>query len=187
MSDRFNFRRTPLKDLYCIERNPIGDNRGFLSRFFCAKEFEEIGFKGSIAQMNHTLTNLKGCVRGLHFQHPPSAETKIVTCIKGKVFDVAVDVRSGSPTFLNWYAIELSAENRMSLYIPKGFAHGFQTLENDCELLYIHSEFYQPKAEDALNALDKKIAIDWPLDVTEMSERDRSHKMINNFEGIKIK
>lgn len=188
MSQRFNFVETPLVGLYKIERIPIQDSRGFFSRFFCAEEFKEIGFTSPIAQINQTLTKQKGTARGMHYQCSPHTETKIVTCIRGGVFDVAIDIRKDSPTFLQWHAEILNPESQTGLYIPEGFAHGFQALKEDCELLYIHSAFYQSDAEGALNAIDPKLDIDWPLEITEISERDRKHPMIDiKFEGIDIK
>lgn len=187
MNSRFDFYETPITDLYRVDRKPICDSRGFLCRFFCAEEFRKIGFTHTISQINQTLTKKKGAVRGLHFQYPPNTEVKIVTCIKGKVFDVAVDVRRNSPTFLRWYGVELSEENSSSLYIPEGFAHGFQTLTEDCELIYLHSTPYRPDSEGALNVLDSRLSIDWPLKITEMSERDRSHSLIVEFKGVEMK
>lgn len=187
MSQRFNFIETPLSGLYKIEQKPITDSRGFFSRFFCAEEFKEIGFQQPIAQMNHTLTKEKGAIRGMHYQNPPYTETKIVTCIQGEILDVAVDIRKGSPTFLQWHAEILSEKNQSSLYLPDGFAHGFQTLTENCELFYIHSSFYQQDAEGALNVLDEKLDIEWPLNITKISERDQNHPMIgSSFEGITI-
>jgi len=187
MTQRFNFTETRLKGLYKIERKPIIDNRGYFSRFFCAEEFKEIGFIQPIAQMNHTITNKKGAVRGMHYQCLPYTEKKIVTCIRGEVIDVAVDIRKASPTFLQWHAEILSEQNQSSLYIPDGFAHGFQALKPNCELLYIHSCIYNPGSEAAINALDPELGIDWPLDIAEISERDKNHPMINeSFEGIDI-
>jgi len=187
MSQRFNFIETSLKDLYKIEQKPIEDERGFFSRLFCAEEFKEIGFIQPIAQMNHTLTTLKGTVRGMHYQHPPYTETKIVTCTRGEILDVAVDIRKGSSTFLQWHAEILNEKTQSSLYIPDGFAHGFQTLTENCELLYIHSSFYQHDAEGGLNVLDRELSIEWPLEITEISERDQNHPMINtSFKGIDI-
>ena len=184
MSQRFEFTSTPLSGLYRVARNPIKDQRGFFSRFFCAEEFAEIELDKPIVQMNHTRTIKKGAVRGLHFQKKPYTETKIVSCIRGKVFDVAVDIRKKSPTFLRWHAEELSENNHASLYIPGGFAHGFQALTDDCELLYLHSEFYRPEAEEALNVSDPRLSIDWPLEITEISDRDSGHDMISIFKGI---
>lgn len=182
---RFDFIPTPLPGLKLVQRKAIEDHRGFLSRFYCAEEFAAAGINKPIAQINHTLTRKKGAVRGLHFQHPPHAETKLVSCLKGEIWDVAVDLRSGSPTFLHWHGEILSAENRKSLLIPNGYAHGFQTLTEDCELIYLHTAAYHPEAEGALNVADPGLNIAWPLLVDDLSERDRSHPFIDeNFQGI---
>ncbi len=184
---RFDFHLTPLSGLIVVQRKPIEDSRGFFSRFFCADEFRQAGFTKPIAQINYTLTCKKGAVRGLHFQHPPYAEAKVVSCLKGDIFDVAVDLRRGSPTFLKWHGEILSAENHRSLLIPEGFAHGFQALTDDCELVYLHSASFQPEAEDTLNVGDPKLAIVWPLVMGEISERDRTHSFISeDFEGVAI-
>ncbi len=188
MNSRFKFKKTGLSGLYVVQRQVLGDQRGFLARLFCAQEFKELGLKQPIAQINHTYTRKKGTVRGLHFQHPPSVETKLVSCMKGKILDVAVDIRQGSATFLQHHAEILSAENQSSLYIPDGFAHGFQTLSDDCELLYLHTAFYEPSAEDGLNAQDTRLAVQWPLAIAEMSERDRNFPLLNKkFIGIEIR
>jgi len=140
-----------------------------------------------IQQINHTLTRKVGAIRGMHFQHPPAAELKIVSRLQGRILDVAVDLRADSPTFLQWFSTELSAENQHSLFIPEGFAHGFQTLSDDCELLYLHSASYSPQHEAALNPLDPRLAIAWPLAVTEISARDQAHPMLDSgFKGIKL-
>ena len=182
---RFDFISTDLAGLMLVQRKAIEDQRGFLSRFYCAEEFSKASMTKPIPQINHTLTNTKGAVRGLHFQYPPHAETKLVSCLQGEIFDVAVDLRNGSPTFLHWHGEILSAKNRKSMLIPEGFAHGFQTLTEDCELIYLHTAAYHPEAEGALNATDPRLDITWPLAVTDMSERDRNHKLIEqDFEGI---
>lgn len=182
---RFEVFNTPIEDLKVIQRKPIGDSRGFLSRFFCAESFHAFSFDKGINQINHTLTQNKGTIRGMHYQNSPHAEMKLVSCLQGEVFDVAVDLRKDSPTFLQWYAEILSADNHKSLLIPEGFAHGFQTLTHNCELLYLHSAPYVKEAEGALNAMDSTLAIDWPVPASEMSERDRSHPMIEiSFKGI---
>lgn len=184
---RFDCVDAPLFGLKILQRKPIADARGFLSRFFCVEEFKEFGFNKPISQINHTLTRQKGAVRGLHYQQPPHAEIKLVSCVKGEVFDVAVDLRKGSPTFLQWHGEILSENNQRSLLIPEGFAHGFQTLTEDCELIYLHSAPYVKEAEAALNVNDSKIGIAWPLNITELSERDRLHSMIKlDFEGIVV-
>lgn len=182
---RFDFISTPLNGLSLVQRKAIEDDRGFLSRFYCAEEFREAGINKPIAQINHTLTRKKGAVRGLHFQHLPHAETKMVSCLKGEILDVAVDLRRGSPTFLHWHGEILSASNRKSLLIPEGFAHGFQALTEDCELIYLHTAFYCPEAEGALNVADPKLSIVWPLPIGDLSVRDRSHAFIDeNFQGV---
>jgi dTDP-4-dehydrorhamnose 3,5-epimerase len=182
---RFHFVSTPLPGLQCVERLLLEDHRGYLSRLFCAEEFSAAGFAMSVAQINHTLTRSPGTVRGLHFQLPPFAEMKLVTCIRGRVFDVAVDLRAGSPSFLRWHGEILSPDNRRALAIPQGFAHGFQALELDCELLYLHSAPYSSDAERALNPCDPRLAIHWPLPTVNLSERDRKHAMLTEeFKGI---
>ncbi|MES2025555.1 MAG: dTDP-4-dehydrorhamnose 3,5-epimerase [Pseudomonadota bacterium] len=184
---RFDFITTPLKDLVVVQRKAIEDDRGFLSRFYCMDEFAAIGINQPIAQINHTFTCKKGAVRGLHFQHLPHAETKLVSCLKGEIWDVAVDLRSDSLTFLQWHGEILSAANRKSLLIPEGFAHGFQALTDDCELIYLHTAAYHPESEGALNATDPKLGIAWPLAITEISDRDRHHKLIEeSFQGIHV-
>ncbi len=182
---RFTIHELPLPGLKVVERQNLGDPRGFLSRMFCAEELAAAGWTSPIAQINLTRTLQRGTVRGMHYQHPPHAEMKLVNCLRGAVLDIAVDLRSGSPTFLQWQAEELSAENRRSMLIPEGFAHGFQTLTDDCELLYFHSEIHVPGSEGALSALDPRLNIGWPLEVTEMSERDRLHpRLTDQFTGL---
>jgi dTDP-4-dehydrorhamnose 3,5-epimerase len=176
---RFVFHPTPLSGLLLVERKPIADSRGFFARFFCAEEFALHGFAKPVAQMNQTLTRKQGAVRGMHFQKPPHAEVKLVTCLTGRIFDVAVDVRQGSASFLHWHGEELSGENMRSLLIPEGFAHGFQTLSEDCELLYLHSRPHEPGAEGGLNPQDVGLAIDWPVPISEMSDRDRGYPFVS--------
>jgi len=184
---RFEFSPAPLSGLVVVRRKRIEDERGFLCRFFCAEEFRAAGFVKSIAQINHTLTVRKGAVRGLHFQYPPHAETKIVSCVRGEIFDVAVDIRQGSPTFLHWHGEVLSAANSKSLLIPEAFAHGFQSLTEDCELLYFHTDAYQPDAEDGLNARDPRLNICWPESITELSSRDAAHPLVTeDFTGVAV-
>lgn len=174
MSSGFEIFDTPLHPLKLIQRHPIGDHRGYFERMFCGEQLHSLTSGKRIAQINHTLTVKRGTVRGLHFQYPPHAETKIVSCMRGEVFDVAVDLRQGSSTFLEWHAEILSAENHRTMLIPEGFAHGFQTLTEDCELLYIHTASYEPGAQGGLNAQDSRLAIRWPEAVTELSSRDVS-------------
>ena len=187
MTGRFTIEPTPIQDLTLLTRRRMEDERGFLERMFCARDLAEIGIEVGPVQVNRTLTRRKGAVRGLHFQHPPHAEIKIVSCLRGRVQDVAVDLRRGSPTFLTWFSAELSEENGKSLAIPRGFAHGFQTLTEDCELLYFHSDYYEPAAEAGFNAGDETIAVAWPLPVSEMSGRDRSLPRVDKeFEGLAL-
>lgn len=187
MSERFVFTQTPLSEVWIAERKVLEDNRGAFSRLFCADEFREIGFDKPIVQINHSITRKKGTVRGLHFQHPPHAEAKIVSCFKGEVFDIAVDLRHGSRTFLSWHGERLSGENQKSIIIPEGFAHGFQTLTDHCEMVYLHTAFYAPAAEGRFNVEDKRIAINWPLPISDLSERDSVHAFVaDNYEGITL-
>lgn len=154
---------------------------------FCAGDLAEAGWVRPISQINHNRTSAKGSVRGLHFQLPPHAEMKLVNCIRGRIWDIAVDLRKGSPTFLKWHAEELSAENRRSLLIPEGFAHGFQTLTDDCEVLYMTSHPYAPDAEGGIRPDDPMLEVNWPLEFAEVSERDKSHPLLNTkFDGITL-
>lgn len=181
---RFDFTATPLNGLLLVQRKTAEDHRGFLSRIYCAEEFLKAGIVNPIMQINHTLTRHKGTVRGLHFQYAPHMEAKLVSCLKGEVFDVAVDLRRGSATFMQWHGVILSGDNRRSLYLPEGFAHGFQALTDDCELLYLHSAPYRPEVEDALNIKDPKLNISWPLPIMHQSERDRCRPFIDeHFSG----
>ena len=184
---RFDFHDTGLPGLKLIQRKPIEDSRGSLARVFSADEFRLVGLDKPVAQINHTLTRIKGAVRGLHFQNPPHAEVKLVSCLAGAVFDVAVDLRAGSATFLRWHGEVLSAENRRSLLLPEGFAHGFQTLTEDAQLLYLHTATYHPESEGALNFEDTALGIEWPLPVADLSDRDRAHPFIDiHFSGIRL-
>jgi dTDP-4-dehydrorhamnose 3,5-epimerase len=185
MSTRFDILETPLAGLRVLQRNPIGDSRGYLERLYCSAELQTLAPGKVIVQINHTLTASRGTVRGMHFQRPPHAEVKFVSCLRGEVFDVAVDLRYHSPTFLHWHAEWLSADNHKTLVIPEGFAHGFQTLTDDCEMLYFHTAAYQPEAEGGLNAQDPRLAIQWPLPVVGLSPRDAMHPLLDNdFTGV---
>ena len=168
---------TSLSDLIVVERQRLADTRGFFSRFFCTDELADFGI-GSIAQINHTMTQAKGTIRGMHYQNAPHDEAKFVSCLAGAVFDVAVDMRPGSPTYLKWHGEVLSAENARSMMIPPGFAHGFQTLTENCELIYLHDKSYAPDAEDGVNPLDPKLGIAWPLPASQISVRDSQLKMM---------
>lgn len=188
MVKRFKYVETSIAGLFRIERNSIGDSRGYFTRFFCRREFDNLGFTMPIEQMNHTLTTKKGTVRGLHYQKTPHCEIKLVSCLVGEIWDVVVDLRYNSPSFLQWHAERLSAENQAALYIPKGCAHGFQTLTDNCQLFYLHSDSYYSDAEAGINPTDTKLCISWPLGISEISERDKNHPLLdNNFTGINIR
>ena len=183
--NQFSIIDTPIADLKVIERRPIFDSRGYLARIFCADRLKDAGWQKAVAQINVTETKKKGTLRGMHYQNFPHAEMKLVTCLRGEIWDVAVDLRKNSPTFLCWHAEKLSSENSRALLIPEGFAHGFQTLSNDCELLYLHSAPYIREAERGIRPTDPRIRVSWPLDVQEISARDSEHPLLNNqFLGI---
>ncbi len=187
MQNKFILKELPLSGLKLIQRHSIVDKRGFLQRMYCQEIFTRFDLDESIAQINLTLTEACGAIRGMHFQHPPYAETKIVSCLRGKIFDVAIDLRVGSPTFLQWHGEILSPERCNSLLIPKGFAHGFQTLEQGCELIYFHTAPYHQPAESGLSPFDPLLKIKWPLAITEMSDRDQQHPFLTDtFEGLMI-
>jgi dTDP-4-dehydrorhamnose 3,5-epimerase len=180
-------QETNLKGCYLIDLDKKEDERGFLERMFCQKNLQSLLKEKSIRQVNRTYTKKEGVVRGLHFQNIPFAEIKIVSCIKGKIWDVAVDLRKGSPTFLQYISVILSEDNFQCFFIPEGFAHGFQTITPNCEILYFHTNDYNVKAEGAVNSLDPRLSIKWPKIITERSKRDCSHPMLDkNFAGIEI-
>jgi len=184
---RFIIEQMPIKGLSVIQRQPIGDKRGYLERMFCSDELRMIIGQRNIVQINHTLSESAGTVRGMHYQRPPHAEMKLVSCLRGEVFDVAVDLRKESPTFLNWHAEILTRQNHRTFVIPEGFAHGFQTLTNDCELVYLHTAAYQPEAEAGVSARDVTLAIKWPMPITELSARDQQYPPISSdFFGIPV-
>jgi dTDP-4-dehydrorhamnose 3,5-epimerase len=179
------FTPTTLKGVYVIDPEPVSDSRRWFARTFCKDEFKQIGHTKEWVQMNHSFTKTKGTIRGMHYQPPPHGEIKMVRCITGKVWDVVVDLRKDSETFLQWIAVELSSENKKMIYIPEGIAHGFQTLVDDCELLYHHSHSYTPGVEKGIRYNDPVVNIQWPLSLTEISERDISHSLLtNSFKGI---
>lgn len=179
---------TPISELLWITRSVIGDNRGSFSRLFCSEELKRVGFNSPIAQVNITKTEKKGTIRGLHYQLPPYSEHKIIYCLKGEVFDIALDLRSDSPTFLKYHSVILSEAENNAYSIPKGFAHGFQALTDDVEMLYFHSQPYRKDFETGINPFDTKINVKWPLPVSEISERDRSFFLLDkNFTGVNIK
>lgn len=178
---------TAIQGVVIVESNGLNEHRGAFSRLYCKHELATVIGDREIVQVNHSRTSMVGAVRGLHYQHPPYAEMKLVRCLKGRIWDVAVDLRAGSPTFLQWHAEELSPENGRMLVIPEGCAHGFQVLEADSELLYLHTAFYTPAAEGGLLHHDPQLEITWPLPVTVLSDRDRCHLPIAlDFPGITV-
>jgi dTDP-4-dehydrorhamnose 3,5-epimerase len=179
------FSPTFLQGSYEIDLEPFQDERGSFSRFFDKTEFEKIGHHKEWVQLNHSLTYKTGSIRGMHFQKEPFREVKMVKCIAGKVYDVVIDLRKTSRTFLRWFGVELSAVNKKMIYIPEGFAHGFQCLTDNCEIIYHHTEFYKPEAEAGIRYNDPLFKIIWPLAVTFLSPRDTSHPYLEkNFKGI---
>ncbi len=181
------FTETILKGCFTIEVKAFGDERGLFARTYCKNEFAQIGFDKEFVQFNHSYNRFKGTLRGMHFQNAPYCEAKLIRCVQGAVLDVAVDIREGSPTFMQHINVELSAENMKSILIPEGVAHGFQTLEDNSSLIYHHSAFYTAGADNGLRYDDPALNINWPLTVTQVSEKDKQYKLIdNNFKGIKI-
>ena len=182
---RFEVLDTPFSEVKILRRIELQDSRGVFSRIFCEEELREVGWVSQVAQANYSLTRISGSVRGMHFQHPPHAEMKIVTCLSGKIFDVVVDIRKDSPTFLKVHSEELSSKNNKALLIPEGFAHGFQTLCEDVELIYLHSTRYVGSASMCVNPCDPRLAIDWPLRITEISEKDSEAPFLQDqFKGV---
>jgi len=181
------FHPTSLAGAFTIELTPFQDKRGLFARTFCMEEFSSIGHTKPFLQINHSRTLGKGSIRGMHFQVPPSTEVKLIRCIRGKIWDVIVDIRKDSPTFLHHIAVELSAENMHMIYVPEGFAHGFQTLTEEVEMIYHHTAFYDKPHERGLPYNDPRLGIQWPLPPINLSERDLSHPSVNeNFEGIRV-
>ena len=180
-----NFTETILKGSYVIGLEPFVDERGWFARTYCKQAFAQIGHTAEWVQLNHSFTRQQGTVRGMHYQLPPFSEIKLVRCIAGAVFDVIIDLRKGSPTFLQWFGVEISAANKKMIYIPAGFVHGFQTLAEGSELIYHHSQFYEPGVEGGIRYDDPKINISWPLPLADISNRDKVHPLLDeNFKGI---
>jgi dTDP-4-dehydrorhamnose 3,5-epimerase len=187
MSARFDIRETTLGDVYALQRQPQGDERGWFERMYSSADLTGLLGQRAIVQVNRTLTRAKATVRGMHYQVQPSAEAKIVSCLRGAIFDVAVDVRRRSPTFLRWHGEMLTGENNRSLFVPEGFAHGFQAVADDCEVLYFHTAAYDKALERGVHPLDPRVAIAWPLPVEHLSERDASHPpLTSEFDGIVV-
>lgn len=178
---------TRVADLVVVESSPFTDDRGAFSRLYCERELAQVIGDRSIVQVNFSRTEAVGAIRGLHFQHAPNAEMKLVRCLRGKVWDVAVDLRHDSPTYLQWHAEILSPDSFRMMVIPEGFAHGFQVLEPSSELLYLHTAFYTPDSEGGLRYDDPSIGISWPLEAIDLSLRDNGHHYIDSsFTGIRL-
>lgn len=168
------FRRTPIEGLVVIEFEPHIDERGYFMRTFCESELERNGVDFKIAQVNRSLTTMKGAIRGMHFQKSPNEEKKIVQCIHGSIYDVAVDLRPGSSTYLTHYGIELTATDNLAFYIPGGFAHGFQTLERKSEVEYFMSTPYVGESARGVRWNDPALTLTWPLEITGISNKDKN-------------
>ena len=181
------FNELNLSGAYLIELEKKGDNRGWFSRYYCKNEYKELGLDTDIYQANVSYSKFKGTLRGIHYQLPPKAETKIVRCLSGSFCDVIVDLRKGSDTFIQWSAIELSATNRKMLYVPKGFGHSFITLEDDTEAFYLVTEFYSPEHERTARWDDPAFNIKWPLSPTEISDKDKNASFFDESYHLNLK
>lgn len=182
-----NLRSTRLLGVFVAESTPHIDPRGSFMRLFCDEALSSVLGERRIRQINYSRTTRVGAVRGLHFQHFPYAEMKLVRCLRGKVWDVAVDLRRGSPTFLQWHAEELTPESARLFIIPEGCAHGFQVLATNSELLYLHTAPYQPGAEGGVAWNDPLLGIDWPLPPVDLSKRDSNHPWLPaDFKGVEL-
>ncbi|PIY03243.1 MAG: dTDP-4-dehydrorhamnose 3,5-epimerase [Bacteroidetes bacterium CG_4_10_14_3_um_filter_31_20] len=182
-----DFTETKLKGAFIINANLLEDDRGGFARIFCKNEFKKIGHNKEFVQINQSYNIKSGTLRGMHYQEPPYSEIKLIRCIKGVVYDVIIDLRQSSPTFLKWVGLELSKKNKKMLYIPEGFAHGFLTLEDNSELIYHHTNFYEPSAERGIRFDDKIINIKWSSNINCISEKDRDLPLLtSNFKGINI-
>ncbi len=182
-----NIQLTAIAGVVVIRTEAYEDERGAFARLYCERALADVLGARRVVQINRSLTRKAGAIRGMHFQYAPHAEMKMIRCLKGRVWDVAVDIRAGSPTFLHWHAEELTPANAKMLVVPEGCAHGFQVLEEDSELLYLHTAFYEPAAEGGLLYDDPRLSIAWPLPATEISRRDREHAAIaEDFAGMRL-
>lgn len=178
-------RRTILGGVMLLQSRVHSDHRGWFTRLFCEDDLGDLIGDRHIVQSNLSHTRIRGAVRGMHFQRVPHAEMKIVRCLRGRIWDVALDLRANSPTLLKWHAQELTPDSGMALLIPEGCAHGFQVLEPDSEVLYLHTAAYDPEAEGGVPHDDPRVGIKWPLPVEDLSERDRRHPRITaHFTGL---
>jgi dTDP-4-dehydrorhamnose 3,5-epimerase len=176
------FTETKLRGAFTIDVEPREDSRGFFARVFCQREFQEHGLKPVIAQANIAFNRRKGTLRGMHFQYPPAPETKLVRATRGAILDIIVDLRPESPTYLQHFAVELTADNRRALYVPERFAHGYQVLEDGTETSYQVGEFYAPDAEGGLPFNDRRLGLAWPLPIGEVSAKDKAWKTLDEIE-----
>lgn len=181
MGEKLTVQPTDIQGVFVVETTPFADHRGAFARFFCADELAPILGERRIVQINHSRTRKVGAVRGMHFQRPPHAEMKLVRCVRGRVFDVALDLREGSPTFLRWHAEPLDPASARMLVVPEGCAHGFQVLEEESEILYMVTAFYSPESEDGIHPKDPLVAIRWPLPVIDLSNKDANHTLIKDL------
>ena len=180
------FQETNLKGAYLIKQEAKEDQRGFFSRYFCAKEFSQKNLNANWVQINNSLSNDVGTIRGMHMQKKPFQEVKLVRCISGAIYDVIVDLRNNSSTFGKYFASELNSENRNMMYVPKGFAHGFITIKPKSEIIYLVSEFYSPESEMTLKYDDSEVDIKWPIKPQLISEKDKKGLSLNNFKNMEI-
>ncbi len=182
-----NISSTPLSGVKLVEHTSLEDQRGKFSRLFCSEALQDVFGDRKIAQINHSTNVFSGTIRGLHYQLPPHSEMKLIRCTQGRVWDVALDLRVNSETFLQWHGEELSAENGKMIVIPEGCAHGFQALDDHSELLYLHTEVYHSPSERGIRHDDPRLNIDWPLEATHISDRDTNHPLLNlSFEGVQL-
>lgn len=177
------FTETRLAGAFVIDLEKRGDNRGFFARGFCQHEFEAHGLNPVIAQANIGYSAEKGTLRGVHFQYPPAAETKLVRATRGAVLDIIIDLRPESPTYLEHVAVELSADNHRAIYVPQRFGHAYQTLEDHTETTYQVGEFYTPEMEGGLRYDDPRLGLEWPLPVGEISAKDDAWKLLDDVEA----
>lgn len=175
-----HFEQTKLRDAWLIRSEPTRDDRGSFMRTFCGREFAKHGLEARYVQHSTSYSRVHGTLRGMHFQHPPHAEAKVVSCLKGAIWDVIIDLRPESPTFRCWQGFKLTSANRDRIYVPRGFGHGFQTLTDDTEVAYLISDYYAPSAAGGVRYDDPAFSIEWPLPVSMISERDRTYP---NFSG----
>jgi dTDP-4-dehydrorhamnose 3,5-epimerase len=176
------FTETKLKGAFIIDLERRQDSRGFFARAFCEKEFQAHGLKPFIAQANIAHNHKKGTLRGMHFQYPPAAETKLVRCTRGAILDIIVDLRPESPTYLQHIAVELNEDNQRALYVPERFAHGYQVLRDNTDTSYLVGEFYTPEAEGGLRYDDPRLGLRWPLPVSVISEKDQKFELLDKIE-----